>query len=99
MSNGTRYRGAGSSSATSKPPRDEAGYQAYFADKMAGYRAGGLSGNYAPATPDFAYEDVNAAVGLVREMPDKLPPLFAAMCAPLRLPFGCRGLHGRVARA
>ncbi|MBQ7155043.1 MAG: alpha/beta hydrolase fold domain-containing protein [Synergistaceae bacterium] len=111
-------------------PREEADYQAYVAEKMAGYRAGGLSGNYAPATPDYAYEDMNAAVKLVRErasefhvkpdrigivgfsagalmavynaecapaeckadfigsiygqlvmreMPDKLPPLFAAM--------------------
>ena len=111
-------------------PREEADYQAYVAEKMAGYRAGGLSGNYAPATPDYAYEDVNAAVRLVRarakefhvaphkigivgfsagalmavynaecadveskadfigsiygqlvmrEMPDKLPPMFAAM--------------------
>ena len=111
-------------------PRDEADYQAYVAEKMAGYRAGGLSGNYAPATPDYAYEDINAAVKLVRarakefnikpdkigivgfsagalmavynaecaepeckadfiasiygqlvmrEMPDKLPPMFAAM--------------------
>ena len=111
-------------------PRDEAGYQAYVAKMMEGYRAGGRSGNYAPATPDYAYEDMNAAVRLVRsradefrvrpdrigivgfsagalmavynaesapaeskadfiasiygqlvmrEMPDKLPPLFAAM--------------------
>ena len=111
-------------------PRDEAEYQAYAAEKMAGYRAGGRSGSYAPATPDYAYEDMNAAVKLVREraaefrikpdrvgivgfsagalmavynaesapadckadfigsiygqlvmreMPDKLPPLFAAM--------------------
>ncbi len=111
-------------------PREEADYQAYVAEKMAGYRAGGLSGNYAPATPDYAFEDVNAAVRLVRagaeefhidphkigivgfsagalmavynaecadveskadfigsiygqlvmrEMPDKLPPMFAAM--------------------
>ena len=111
-------------------PREEADYQAYVAEKMAGYRAGGLSGNYAPATPDYAYEDVNAAVRFVRaraeefhvdphkigivgfsagalmavynaecadveskadfigsiygqlvmrEMPDKLPPMFAAM--------------------
>lgn len=48
-------------------PRTEEAYQAYVAEKMAGYRAGGLSGNYAPATPDYAYEDVNAAVKLVRE--------------------------------
>ena len=111
-------------------PRAEADYQAYVAEKMAGYRAGGRSGNYAPATPDYAYEDMNAAVKLVRqnaakfrikpnrigivgfsagalmavynaecapaeakadfiasiygqlvmrEMPDKLPPMFAAM--------------------
>ena len=111
-------------------PREETDYQAYVAEKMAGYRAGGLSGKYAPATPDYAYEDVNAAVRLVRaraeefhidphkigivgfsagalmavynaecadveskadfigsiygqlvmrEMPDKLPPMFAAM--------------------
>ena len=111
-------------------PREEADYQAYVAEKMAGYRAGGLSGNYAPATPDYAFEDVNAAVRLIRagaeefhidphkigivgfsagalmavynaecadveskadfigsiygqlvmrEMPDKLPPMFAAM--------------------
>ena len=111
-------------------PREEADYQAYVAEKMAGYRAGGLSGNYAPATPDYAYEDMNAAVKLIRqragefhakpdkigivgfsagalmavynaesapseskadfiasiygqlvmrEMPDKLPPMFAAM--------------------
>ena len=48
-------------------PREEADYQAYVAEKMAGYRAGGLSGNYAPATPDYAYEDINAAVKLIRE--------------------------------
>ncbi|MBQ3450503.1 MAG: alpha/beta hydrolase fold domain-containing protein [Synergistaceae bacterium] len=48
-------------------PREEAEYQKYVADKMAGYRAGGLSGNYAPATPDYAYEDINAAVKLIRE--------------------------------
>ena len=48
-------------------PREEADYQAYVAEKMAGYRAGGLSGNYAPATPDYAYEDMNAAVKLIRE--------------------------------
>lgn len=48
-------------------PREEADYQAYVAEKMAGYRAGGRSGNYAPATPDYAYEDMNAAVKLVRE--------------------------------
>lgn len=46
-------------------PRDEAEYQAYVAEKMAGYRAGDLSGNYAPATPDYAYEDMNAAVRLI----------------------------------
>lgn len=111
-------------------PREEADYQAYVAEKMAGYRAGGRSGNYAPATPDYAFEDINAAVKLIRdragefhvrpdrigivgfsagalmavynaesapaeckadfiasiygqlvmrEMPDKLPPMFAAM--------------------
>ena len=48
-------------------PREEADYQAYVAEKMAGYRAGGLSGNYAPATPDYAYEDMNAAVKLIRQ--------------------------------
>lgn len=48
-------------------PREEADYQAYVAEKMAGYRAGGLSGNYAPATPDYAYEDINTAVKLIRE--------------------------------
>ncbi|MBQ9596341.1 MAG: alpha/beta hydrolase fold domain-containing protein [Synergistaceae bacterium] len=47
-------------------PREEADYQAYVAEKMAGYRAGGLSGKYAPATPDYAFEDVNAAVKLLR---------------------------------
>ena len=47
-------------------PRAEADYQAYVAEKMAGYRAGGLSGNYAPATPDYAFEDINAAVRLIR---------------------------------
>ena len=47
-------------------PRAEADYQAYVAEKMAGDRAGGRSGNYAPATPDYAFEDVNAAVRLVR---------------------------------
>ena len=111
-------------------PREEADYQAYVSQKMAGYRAGGLSGNYAPATPDYAFDDMNAAVRLVRsrasefhvkpdkigivgfsagalmavynaesadsdskadfiasiygqlvmrDMPDKLPPMFAAM--------------------
>ncbi len=34
---------------------------------MAGYIAGGLSGNYAPATPDYAFEDVNKAVKILRE--------------------------------
>lgn len=48
-------------------PRGEEDYQAYIAEKMAGYRAGGLSWNYAPATPDYAFEDVNAAVKLIRE--------------------------------
>ncbi len=47
-------------------PREEADYQAYVAEKMAGYIAGGLSGNYAPATPDYAFEDINAAVKLLR---------------------------------
>ena len=47
-------------------PRAEEDYQAYVAEKMAGYRAGGLSGNYAPATPDYAIEDMNAAVKLIR---------------------------------
>lgn len=47
-------------------PRAEEDYQAYVAEKMAGYRAGGRSGNYAPATPDYAFEDVNAAVKLIR---------------------------------
>ena len=47
-------------------PREEADYQAYVAEKMAGYRAGGLSGNYAPATPNYAFEDINAAVKLLR---------------------------------
>ena len=46
-------------------PRTEEGYQEYFAQKMAGYRAGGLSGNY--ATPDYAFEDVNTAVKYLRE--------------------------------
>ena len=48
-------------------PRSEEGYQSYFAQKMDGYRKGGLSGHYAPATPDYAFEDVNAAVKYVRE--------------------------------
>ena len=48
-------------------PREEAEYQAYVAEKMAGYIAGGLSGNYAPATPDYAIEDANAAVKYIRE--------------------------------
>ena len=52
-------------------PREEADYQAYVAEKMAGYRAGGLSGNYAPATPDYAFEDVNAAVKLIRSRADE----------------------------
>ena len=59
--------------------RDEAEHQAFVAEKMAGYRAGGLSGNYAPQTPDFAFEDICAAVKLVREraaefnvQPDKI---------------------------
>lgn len=47
-------------------PREEADYQAYVAEKMAGYIAGGLSGNYAPATPEYAFEDINAAVKLLR---------------------------------
>lgn len=48
-------------------PREESEYQAYVAKMMEGYRAGGRSGNYAPATPDYAYEDINAAVKLIRE--------------------------------
>ena len=48
-------------------PREEAEYQAYIQKKMEGYIAGGKSGNYAPATPDYAIEDANAAVRLVRE--------------------------------
>lgn len=52
-------------------PRDEADYQAYVAEKMAGYRAGGLSGKYAPATPDYAFEDVCAAVKLIRSRADE----------------------------
>lgn len=52
---------------TEETPRDEAEHQAFVAEKMAGYRAGGLSGNYAPQTPDFAFEDICAAVKLVRE--------------------------------
>ena len=47
-------------------PREEADYQAYVQKKMAGYIAGGKSGNYAPATPDYAIEDANAAVKLIR---------------------------------
>lgn len=64
---------------TEETPRDEAEHQAFVAEKMAGYRAGGLSGNYAPQTPDFAFEDICAAVKLVREraaefnvQPDKI---------------------------
>ena len=60
-------------------PREESEYQAYVAKMMEGYRAGGRSGNYAPATPDYAYEDINAAVKLIRDrakefhvMPDKI---------------------------
>lgn len=48
-------------------PREESEYQAYVVKMMEGYRAGGRSGNYAPATPDYAYEDINAAVKLIRE--------------------------------
>lgn len=48
-------------------PQDEQAYQDYMKEKMAGYISGGLSGNYAPATPDYAYEDINNAVKLVRE--------------------------------
>ncbi len=48
-------------------PREESEYQAYVAKMMEGYRAGGRSGNYAPVTPDYAYEDINAAVKLIRE--------------------------------
>ena len=47
-------------------PRDDAEYQAYVANKMAGYRAGGVSGIYAPATPDYAFDDMCAAVKLIR---------------------------------
>ncbi len=47
-------------------PRDEEEHQAYVAKKMAGYLAGGASGVYAPATPDYAYEDICAAVKLLR---------------------------------
>ena len=47
-------------------PRDEDAYQAYVREKMAGYVAGGKSGVYAPATPDYAIEDANAAVKLLR---------------------------------
>lgn len=64
---------------TEETPRDKAEHQAFVAEKMAGYRAGGLSGNYAPQTPDFAFEDICAAVKLVREraaefnvQPDKI---------------------------
>ena len=80
-------------------PRTEEAYQAYVAEKMAGYRAGGRSGSYAPATPDYAYEDMNAAVKLVRQnaakfriKPDKigivgfsagaLMAVYNAECAP-----------------
>lgn len=48
-------------------PREEADYQKYTQEKMAGYIAGGMSGNYAPATPDYAIEDMNAAVKYLRE--------------------------------
>jgi diketogulonate reductase-like aldo/keto reductase/dienelactone hydrolase len=47
-------------------PRDEDAHQAYCREKMAGYIAGGKSGVYAPATPDYAIEDANAAVALLR---------------------------------
>lgn len=64
---------------TEETPLDEAEHQAFVAEKMAGYRAGGLSGNYAPQTPDFAYDDICAAIKLVREraaefnvQPDKI---------------------------
>lgn len=64
---------------TEETPLDETEHQAFVAEKMAGYRAGGLSGNYAPQTPDFAYDDICAAVKLVREraaefnvQPDKI---------------------------
>lgn len=53
-------------------PRAEEDHQAYVAEKMAGYRAGGRSGRYAPATPDYAFEDVNAAVRLVRSRAEEL---------------------------
>ncbi len=48
-------------------PRDEADHQKYIQEKMAGYIAGGMSGSYAPATPDYAIEDANAAVKYLRE--------------------------------
>ena len=47
-------------------PREEEAYQAYVREKMAGYIAGGKSGVYAPATPDYAIADANAAVKLLR---------------------------------
>ena len=47
-------------------PRDEADYQAFFGKRMMGYFAGGSSGVYAPATPDYAYEDACNAVAYVR---------------------------------
>lgn len=47
-------------------PREEQAYLDYVAAKMEGYRAGGKSGNYAPATPDYAYQDANTAVKLLR---------------------------------
>lgn len=48
-------------------PRNEDDYQEYRRQKMAGYVAGGKSGVYAPATPDFAIEDMNASVKYLRE--------------------------------
>ncbi len=46
-------------------PRGEQDYRDFFASKMQGYRAGGASGNYAPETPDYALEDLNAAIALL----------------------------------
>lgn len=39
--------------------------------KISGYRAGGLSCHYAPETPDYAFEDINAAVRFVRSRADE----------------------------
>ena len=49
-----------------RTPREEEAYQAYVREKMAGCIAGGKSGVYAPATPDYAIADANAAVKLLR---------------------------------